>query len=114
MVDKSSGTNGNSRRLRGPDGSCLDCVLPAQVEDLRVRINRMASNELQEVKARIDVMAKDRDKHALTMQELLQQFELLAVAFEQHLTRFSEQSAILSDTIGRIGIRRIGLEETSL
>lgn len=96
MATKSNGTSG---KLRGVDGRCLDCFLPADVEELRGRVDRMEKEGIEELRGRTERLARDRDANAAAAQSMVDRFELLALAISGQLKEISE-------VIGRIGMRK--------
>ncbi|MEM2161031.1 MAG: hypothetical protein QXN55_08770 [Candidatus Nitrosotenuis sp.] len=106
--------DGSSSKLRGPDGYCLDCKLPPELKETRIiaddiiEIANKLANELLELKARIDIVAKNNDSLALivnrsieSQQKTTEKIEAIACAIEAHFESLSTQ-------IGRIGTRKRG------
>lgn len=89
------------------------CSMIEVINGIRQRVDHLAIESIPELSGRLDAVAHDRDAHAKTMQEILQQFELIAIALEQNSGRLAEQLSTLSETIGRIGVRRIGVEDVT-
>lgn len=91
-------SNGQQDKLR-VHGRCLDCFLPADVEELRGRVDRIEKDGIEELRGRTERLARDRDTNAALMQSMVDRFELLAAAFEGQLKE-------LAVVIGRIGTRK--------
>lgn len=91
-----SPTNGGSRKLRGPDGYCLDCFAPADITELKERV--------AELNARIERVATDLDHGAAKLHSIVEKFEILSMGFAEHLAEMSRFA-------GRVGTRKSKLAE---
>jgi hypothetical protein len=91
-------SNGQQDKLKVA-GRCLDCFLPAEVEELRGRVDRIEREGIEEIRGRTERLARDRDANAAIMQSMVDRFELLSAAFAGHLKE-------LGEVVGRIGTRK--------
>lgn len=104
-MTKPAGTNGNGGRLRVA-GRCLDCFTPMEVEELKGRVDRMVESDIQELRARIELVARSSDTHAARLDSVTSKLELITIGLDKFLADLGDKTIKLGSVIGRIGGRR--------